>query len=86
MRKLRNFNMIDSGGYRAFVTPFDEFLYNDVFRFGDDFNPAIREIFGAAFYGKMFGLVLGEKAKVNALNSTGNQNLNFAYHSLILQQ
>jgi hypothetical protein len=34
----------------------------------------------------MFGLVLGKKAKVDALNSTRNQDLNFAYHPLILQQ
>lgn len=86
MLKFSDFNMIDAGGYRAFVAPFDEFLNSHVFRFGDDFYPAVREIFGTAFYGEMFGLVLGKKAKVNALNSTGNQNLNFAYHSLILQQ
>jgi len=86
MLKFGNFNMIDSGGYWAFVAPFDEFLNSHVFRFGDDLNPAVREVFGAAFYGEMFGLVLGKKAKVNALNPTGNQNFNFAYHSLILQQ
>lgn len=86
MLKFSDFNMIDSGRYRAFVAPFDKLFNSQIFRFGDDFNPAIREIFGAAFYRKMFGLVLGEKAKVNALNSTGNQNLNFTYHSLILQQ
>jgi len=86
MLKFSDFNMIDSGGYWAFVTPFDKFLNSHVFRFCDDFNPTVREVFGAAFYGEMFGLVLGKKAKVNALNSTGNQNFNFAYHSLILQQ
>jgi hypothetical protein len=29
----------------------------------------------------MFGFVLGKKAKVNTLNSTGNQDFNFTYHS-----
>jgi hypothetical protein len=29
----------------------------------------------------MFGLVLGEKTEINALNSTGNQDFNFTYHS-----
>lgn len=86
MLKFGDFNVIDPGGYRAFVAPFNEFFNSQLFRFSDDFNPTIREIFGAAFYGKMFGLVLGKKAEVNALNSTGNQDFNFAYHSLILQQ
>lgn len=86
MLKFGDFNMIDAGGYRAFVAPLDKLLNSHIFRFGDDFNPAVREIFGAAFYSKMFGLVLGKKAKIDALNSPGNQNFNFAYHSLILQQ
>jgi hypothetical protein len=86
MLKFSDFNMIDSGGYRAFVAPFDKLFNSHVVCLGDDFNPAVREVFGAAFYSEMFGLILGKKAKVNALNSTGNQNFNFAYHSLILQQ
>ena len=86
MLKFSDFNMINPGGYRAFVAPFDKLFDSHVFSFGDDFNPTIREIFGATFYNEMFGLVLGKKAKVNALNSTRNQDLNFAYHSLILQQ
>lgn len=78
--------MIDSGGDWAFVAPFDEFLNNDVFRFGDDFNPTVSKVLGAAFDAKMLGLVLGEKTKVDALNSPGNQDFNFTYHSFILQQ
>ena len=70
MLKFGDFNMIDSGGYRPFVTPFDKFFNRHVFRLGDDFNSAVREVFGTAFYRKMFGLVLGKKAKINALNST----------------
>lgn len=86
MLKFGNFNLINSSGYRAFVAPFDEFLDCQIFSLGDNFNPAIGEISGATFYRKMFGLVLGKKAKINALNSTGNQDFNFTYHSLILQQ
>jgi hypothetical protein len=29
----------------------------------------------------MFGFVLGEKAEIHALNSAGNQDFNFTYHS-----
>lgn len=81
MLQFGDFHMVDSGGYRAFVAPFDKFLDSHVFSLGDDFNPAVREIFGAAFYSEMFGFVLGEQAKVNALNATGNQDFNFTYHS-----
>ena len=79
--KFRDFNMIDSRGYRAFVTPFDKFLNSNASRLGDNFNAAVRKVFGAAFYGKMFGFVLGEKAEIHALNSAGNQDFNFTYHS-----
>jgi hypothetical protein len=78
--------MIDTGSDWAFVAPSDELLNNGVFRFGDDFNPAIGKVLGAAFDAEMLGLVLGEKAKVDALNSTGNQDFNFTHHSFILQQ
>lgn len=81
MLKFGDFQMIDSGGYRAFVTPFDEFFNGRAVRLGDNFNPAILEVFGVAFYAEMFGFVLGEQAKVNALNATGNQDFNFTCHS-----
>jgi len=81
MLKFSDFDMIDSGGNRAFVAPFDELFNGHVFSFGDDFNPAVRQVFDAAFYRKMFGFVLGKEAEVNALNSAGNQDFNFTYHS-----
>jgi len=79
--KLNNFNMIDSGSYGTFVAPCDELFNASVFRFSNYFNPAIWEVFGVPFYGKMLSLVLGKKAKVNALNSTRNQNFNSTSHS-----
>lgn len=81
MLKFGDFHMIDSGSYRAFVAPFDEFFNSHFVSLGDNFNAAVRKIFGAAFYGKMFGFVLGEKAEIHALNSAGNQDFNFTYHS-----
>jgi hypothetical protein len=30
---------------------------------------------------KVFGFVLGKKTKIYALNSAGNQDFNFTYHS-----
>jgi len=86
MLKFSDFDVIDSRGYRAFVTPFDKLLDGNARRFGDDFNTAVRKVSDAAFYSEMFGFVLGKKAKVNALNSAGNQDFDFTYHSLILQQ
>ena len=63
MLKFGNFHMIDSGGYRSFVAPLDEFFNRHVFSLGDNFDPTIRQVFGAAFYSKMFGFVLGKRRK-----------------------
>jgi hypothetical protein len=81
MWKLGDFHMIDPGGYRAFVAPFDEFFNSHVVGLGDNFNTAIGEVLGAAFDVKVFGFVLGKKTKIDALNSAGNQDFNFTYHS-----
>jgi len=70
MLKFSDFHMIDPGGDRAFVTPFDEFFDSPAISLGDNFNPAVRKVCGAAFDVKVFGFVLGKKSKVNALNST----------------
>jgi hypothetical protein len=81
MLEFNDFNMVDPGGYRAFVTPFEELLNDGMFGFSNDLNPAIRQVPDIPFYGKMLSLVLRKKAKVNALNPTRNQNLNSTHHS-----
>ena len=60
MFKFDDFDIIDASGYRASVSPFDEFLNRQVFSLGDDFNSTIGKVLGAAFYREMFSLVLGK--------------------------
>jgi hypothetical protein len=81
MLKFGDFHMIDPGGYWAFVAPFDELFDSPAVSLGDNFNAAVRKVRGAAFDVEVLGFVLREEAKINALNSTGNQDFNFTHHS-----
>jgi hypothetical protein len=81
MLKFGDFDMIDPGGDRAFVAPFDELFDSPAVSLGDNFNAAVREVRSAAFDVEVLGFVLGEKAEINALNSAGNQDFNFTHHS-----
>ena len=83
---IGDFNMIDASRDGAFMAPLDERLKKVMFCFGNNFNPAIRKIFDAASNGKLPGFFLGKGAKVDALNAAGNQDVDSAHHSLILQQ
>ncbi len=76
------FNLIDSRGDGAFMTPLNKFLKANHIRFGNDLDPSIRKISGMAFYAQLLGFVPGKHPKINALHAAGYQQFNFTRHAV----